>query len=351
MTAHHRNDNIQVLRFVAASLILMTHTTAYMNERLGLGTNTWHDGEIGIAIFFVISGVVMHMAGMRLSRDGQGARNFMIRRVARILPLYWLFTTIKICIALASASTYMHNRPDWVNSLASYVLFPMFNSEGEIRPLYGVGWTLLHEMFFYEVFSLCLLFRASPLVGSTVVIVGLWGIGLMATPSSAWAKVCTNELNLMFIAGLWLAEYFKSPRHVPAWLTAGIAALAAAIFMANMAGLDALMWPYAHRFQAVLIVLLAFLVKPLPTSAAKTTLVRLGDSSYSLYLFHPTLAPAVCVALHKMHISSPWLAFTTITLSCVMASMWLYRWVESPMNAKARAWLEHLFLTRQTTAK
>jgi len=132
---NERDGNLQILRFVAAALVLVTHITFYIHERIIGEVEIWHGGEAGVPIFFVISGFVMHLSGERLPRNSDGAKTFLRRRIARVFPLYWLITTLKIVIAVIAPAAILHNRPDLLRAICSYILFPVLNDAGEVRPV------------------------------------------------------------------------------------------------------------------------------------------------------------------------------------------------------------------------
>src|SRR5215475_4375641 len=73
-------ESIQVLRAVAATLVLLFHTKV-------LG---W--GYAGVDIFFAISGFIMGTVGI-----AQKPADFFVLRLIRIVPLYWL-VTLGMCL-------------------------------------------------------------------------------------------------------------------------------------------------------------------------------------------------------------------------------------------------------------
>ena len=54
-------------------------------------------GDLGVDIFFVLSGFVM----VAIAGRGVGPLNFLWRRFVRIYPTYWLATAIMIAMAVA----------------------------------------------------------------------------------------------------------------------------------------------------------------------------------------------------------------------------------------------------------
>ena len=67
-------DSIQILRFLAAFSVMMVHLPLF-------GFGAW-----GVDIFFVISGFIM----MYVTESNE--RNFLVKRIIRIVPLYWMLT-------------------------------------------------------------------------------------------------------------------------------------------------------------------------------------------------------------------------------------------------------------------
>jgi len=81
---------IQALRFVAAMLVVLAHSTAMVNERMHLDMFKWRAGWSGVDIFFVISGFVMAISSGGLMQRANGWKMFLARRLIRIVPLYWV---------------------------------------------------------------------------------------------------------------------------------------------------------------------------------------------------------------------------------------------------------------------
>jgi len=85
---------IQVLRAIAALMVVVFHTTTMLADRNALPVREWVNGASGVDIFFVISGFVMTVSSAPLRKSRHPARTFMARRIERIVPMYWLVTTL-----------------------------------------------------------------------------------------------------------------------------------------------------------------------------------------------------------------------------------------------------------------
>ncbi|MEO7914691.1 MAG: acyltransferase [Novosphingobium sp.] len=105
----------------------------------------------GVDVFFIMSGFIMGKIGSR-----EPPKVFLRRRLVRIVPLYWL-TTLAMC-ALSwlpgLMKRFTFTGPDLIKSL---LFIPFTSSFGLVEPLLIPGWTLNYEMFFYLVFTICLL--------------------------------------------------------------------------------------------------------------------------------------------------------------------------------------------------
>ena len=284
-----RNEFIQAMRFVAAALVLVTHATFYYHERIDRAVEIWRPGGIGVPIFFVISGFVMVVASAKLTRDAAGARVFFARRLLRIVPLYWLVTLVKVAIALAAPAVVHHNHFDLIYAVKSFLFIPAYNAAGEVHPIHGVGWTLLHEMFFYIVFATVMLFHASPVRYASLFILLMYGLGLLVAPSSAFMEVVTHPINLHFVVGMLLGSAALRDRlQAPAPLALLIALVALALGKLFVPAVMA--WVPFDSAVLLLGCAMMLLASWKPPRLFNVP-VALGDSSYALYLFHPLIAP------------------------------------------------------------
>src|SRR3954453_23077189 len=134
------------------------HDAAPLAERAGHAFTpvTAFPWAAGVDVFFVISGFIMVHASARLFGAPDGGRIFLARRVARIVPIYWAVTTLYLAIALAGPEFLNREFLDWPYVVASYLFVPVTRPDGLVQPLYGLGWTLNYELFFYASFAVAL---------------------------------------------------------------------------------------------------------------------------------------------------------------------------------------------------
>ena len=333
-----RNEFVQASRFVAAAMVLLTHITFYRQERVEQSASIWHVGEIGVPIFFLISGFVIVISSDKLPANGAGAREFIARRLLRILPLYWLVTFVKIGIALGIPAAVNHNHFDLAHAIKSLLLIPTYNAAGEIRPIHGVGWTLLHEMVFYLVFASMMVIRVRPALACACVLLSLCVLGRAYPPDCAFMTVATSQINLYFIVGMSIGAATIRAADAPAAkraLSTGLLVMAIAGFVAPVSTKIVPLDPVVLLIGCAM---LLFGSRKLP--AALQLPVTLGSSSYALYLFHPIIAPGALILIHQVASGMGAPAEIAVAASLTVAlSHGIHRWVELPLTQwAARAW-------------
>ena len=302
--------------------------------------------EAGVDVFFVISGFIMVYASARLFGTPDGGRLFLARRVARIVPIYWTVTTLYLVVALAAPAALNPEFIGWGRVLASYLFIPVARPDGLVQPLYGLGWTLNYEMFFYAVFATAIvhpLRRAVLVVAAALAALAAIGIlfGPLPQPLGFW----TDPIILEFVFGMGLGLLYAegvrlggAPRAVLA--AAAIIALIATTTLDLMAA--AAYRPLLYGLPAAMLVAAMAFGRKSPKGAGARSGEAIGDASYALYLIHPfviragreiVLFSGLAGALH------PW-AFILLALSgAVLASVAVYRFFERPLTSAIRAWL------------
>ena len=192
-------QGIQALRAIAALLVVFghaAHEAEAIAARVGvpaIDPSFLYWGS-GVDIFFVISGFIMvHTSAELFGRPGAW-RIFLGRRIARIVPLYWLLTSLLLIGSLFVPQLLNVPIGDWQHILASYLFIPSLRGGSEIRPVMALGWTLNFEMFFYLLFAgaMFLPLRRG-MAALAVTLLGLALIG-MACPTNLLNAPSLDEL-------------------------------------------------------------------------------------------------------------------------------------------------------------
>lgn len=328
-----RFDGIQALRFVAALLVVVLHSTFYTHERLDDSVVVWDWGGVGVDIFFTISGFVMMVSTKNLVLRSDGWKFFAMRRIVRIVPIYWIATTVKLLTLLVLPAAVLHAQLEPHKVVLSYFFLPSRNVDGEVQPLLGVGWTLIFEMAFYFIFTLALLLRLNPLWFCAVALSAL-ALGNIARPDD-WPPVAVylNPIVLYFLVGMVIGRWSSDRKTgvLSVWL-GYIVFLWVAIPMADGAFSYGDVERLAQHLFVTALLLGVVAFEPLLGRLIPKQVLYMGDASYSLYLFHPLLAPLVPTLLALAGLRIGWLSVVLCILVVVIAAALIYRFVERPIT-------------------
>lgn len=347
--ASSRYSGVQVLRFVAALLVVVTHATLYTHERLDPSLELWLFGGVGVDIFFVISGFVMVMSSRAIVGRDDAWKYFAVRRLIRIVPIYWIATTVKLLTMLAASGLVLHADLGW-NVPLSYLFLPSTNVDGYVQPLLGVGWTLTFEMFFYTLFAVALLLRVDPIKFCGVLLAAIAAVSVFRTDEWPAATTYFHPRVLYFLAGMLIAKYALDRVRGLAMVALGcIAALFVALHVSNaLLNGQAIQW-WDHVLRPVSVIVLVLVVvsaEPLIAGRLPRVMTYQGDASYSLYLFHPIIAPAVPVALSIVGFESSFLSIGLTVSVAVVAAALIFRFIEGPITKRLQARLPYVWPPR-----
>jgi peptidoglycan/LPS O-acetylase OafA/YrhL len=318
-------DSLQALRALAAVSVVLYHI-----DFLGRGA-------FGVDVFFVISGFIICYV------TAKEHRGFLVKRLIRIVPLYWTGTLAVFLLAMLAPSL-LRTTSDSLTGLVNSLLFiPYAKDSGRVYPVLFLGWTLNYEMFFYLLYALALGFnrKLAPFIVCVALLV-LVLAGQIATPSSVIGRFYTDPILLEFCYGIvvfqvWPAAQATLQRVRAPTLFAAAATLllAMAAVLAENSSYRCVLW----GLPAAMLVL--FLLALQGRVAFPSAVVALGDASYSLYLFHPYALKAVEKTFGPLAEAAPGSLFAAtfyVALSMMLAAC-AYRYFERPTINLLRGWL------------
>jgi len=344
---------IQYLRAIAASLVVCHHAFAPP------AVNSYYRhsfGEFGVDLFFVISGYIMWTTTVRGRR---GPVPFWAARIVRIVPLYWVYTTLFLLVAIfAPQALFTEAGLDAVFVLKSYLFVPALHpTYGGIAPVYTLGWTLNYEMFFYLVFGFSLVLARPALrfglfAGLFVLLVLA---GWMTGPRGAILSTYTNPILLEFLAGVALAAL--GPRLMRSAAGVGLAALLVAaawlVFVVLSEAPPGRL--VAFGLPAAVIVAGALMLEPIARLRTSRLALLLGDASYSIYLAHPFAQRVwlLAVGLLVPDLGAPVVAALYVSsalLIGILGGVASYLLLERPLLAAGHRLIGRSSLSRRTMA-
>jgi peptidoglycan/LPS O-acetylase OafA/YrhL len=338
---HGRNNNFHLLRLIAASAVLFSHS-------FPLATGDRHDeplraafgctfGSIAVDLFFLISGMLVTMSLVRRGSalDFAKARFFRIwpgltvAVLLTVLVLGPLFTTVALSSYFTSRDTarYVYLNLSLFKGVA-YVLPGVFSTNPWPSAINGSLWTLPSEVRCYvALLAIWVLLAPLKRPGSL-----RWAITCAWIALLAWVvwslRTLTIEdaparLWLMFCSGAML--YLLRDRIVLSW--PGLLVAAVVVVLAAGHGMAfgvayCLALPYAMLCAAYL------------PSGAILQYNRLGDYSYGVYIY---AYPVQQSLMHLWPTLGPIALFGAAMVATLLPAVLSWHFIEQPATRLARS--------------
>ena len=331
-----RIASIQVCRGLAALLVVLAHLhgveeTHFASQHLRL----FAYGDIGVDIFFVISGIVIASVTAGKFGSPQNAAVFLYHRLARIFPIFWIYNSLSLLANhLAPLAGSTHQRS--LSLLPSYILIPTRLP----MPLFQ-GWSLSFEVYFYLAITLLLLVpeRFAPWL------LALWGVAIVALKLHIGlspillVQLLISPSVLEFLAGYALFHLYRRSRLHPAagvlLLAASFLLLVAIILHDTPVAIVNHPWKRPALYGTFSVLLLAGALE-----LERSQIIRylpafksIGDWSYSIYLSHVLVLSLVAHLIERL-LPYPTSLFVTtlIGLPAVLLAGYLsYIYLERPL--------------------
>ena len=289
-----RFDAVQVLRGLAAALVVFEHGLMNWAAKAvvpGPMPSFPGMGDYGVKLFFCISGFIIVHTATAMAPGWDSARTFWNRRIRRIVPLYWIMTTVYLMKTVLSGQGVGVNEV-----LQSFFFIPYVNPAGLVQPILGQGWSLNYEMLFYltfgALFFLPRAWHAPSVAGLMTGLAAARAFGWLSDPVSGGALYhWADAIILYFVAGVLacvVAQHWRA-REWPAlgqgwaaFLGGGIVVWFAGFALPANRELVHAWMPVA----CIVPLLLCITAQARPIATFWQPAVAAGDASYSTYLTH-----------------------------------------------------------------
>lgn len=151
---HSRVNALDLLRFLAALAVVFHHYSligfAINHQTIApypLLSSIFKYGYLGVDLFFMISGFVILMTA-----SSGSLRHFVISRVVRLYPAFWICCTITFVAILFMGLT------EYEATFSQYLVnMTMLSGFMDVEPIDNVYWSLFVELKFYALVALVLL--------------------------------------------------------------------------------------------------------------------------------------------------------------------------------------------------
>ncbi len=304
---------IDLLRFVAAFSVLLFH---YSVRSYGANPALYvhypfldiigRYGFLGVPLFFIISGFVIS-----LSAEYSNAKNFLISRITRLYPAYWLCISLSAIIMLYFGGAY------FPITLKQYLVgLTMLQSFFNVPDVDGVYWTLALEIQFYLFVFLLLFFKK---------------FAYLEKLSWLWLLICCIILFVPHLTYVFIPRYapyfiagitfykIKNDKLNAARASVLVITLAIAIYLTTQPQHLAIGLSFSRIAIGVILatfwLLFYLLVTNRLSSFYHPSFIKLGALTYPLYLIHENIGINLLNALNPL--LNKWIALV-ITIGMML---------------------------------
>ncbi|WP_411845359.1 acyltransferase [Roseibacillus persicicus] len=373
VTVSSRFAYVDALRGIAIALVFVVHAGSYSGLR-GIAKPFANAGQMGVQLFFVISAfTIFYSLSRRKTDDPHLIGNFFIRRLFRIIPVYWMGIVLYTAVyGLASRSNLPG--PEVWHYPFHILLINLFHPEVTSSVVPG-GWSISCEVIFYcmvpFLFRLCQTIKgALGFLVFSITVLPLLNLGLQRLLAPYFGDVDSLLLRLFYYRSIlnqigcfavgFLVFHFTSRVKDSAMFTrksSNFGLLTVCLFLCLC--LVRFQPPFigTHFLYSILFGVIALCLSVFPWAILVNSFtIFLGRISFSCYLIHFLVLKQV--ALHL-----PWMAenhgpgrilnFVVMFLLCLFATIPLaalsYRFVEVPAMALGKS-VSRLWLNRPLKA-
>ena len=314
-------NNIQVLRFFAALSVMMVHLPLF-------GFGVW-----GVDFFFVISGFIM------MYITDISSKFFFLKRLARIIPLYWILTILVFFLALTKPELLNNTTPNIEHLLKSLFFIPFDKNNIGHFPVLFLGWSLNYEILFYITFSFSLVvskrYRAYV---CSVILVLIFLTSSFFSSKDFILQVYSESIILEFISGMFIYKFYilqKNSNH-QYFMYYNILFIIL-LLLVSIAAINFNL-PRFFSYGTMGALVLFFFLFFIDDNFFPKIFILLGDASFAIYLVHPYIIQFFykILKINDSNIISNLLVSALSVALTLLVSILIYKYLEKPINIKIK---------------
>ncbi|HOA74763.1 MAG TPA: acyltransferase [Phycisphaerae bacterium] len=377
-----RYRSLDAWRGLACLAVVIYHAASYVSDALGHPKTGIYrvmgHGYLGVAVFFVVSGYCIAAACDTHRRSARPGRVFILRRIRRIYPPFWIMLACMVVLILALGAfdpTLLQRRrsvfvdlsslsvAQWIGNLTLSESWLCHLNQGRAKYVNVVTWSLCYEEQFYLICFVTLLLarrRFFPaLAGITVVVTVVW----LMSVAGGWQRYLRGTFldigwwEFAFGVGVyWRLNRVKDPTWVRRIdLAIYVAAAGLLLLFATQATpYQGPSWPFVNPWwgltAALGVALILLRLRPfddtLMNTRAGRALSAVGGFSYSLYLTHMPVCELTRTCMFRLGFWTPARGlYCVIPVSVLMSLVVGYvfyrcverRFVNPPLSASESA--------------
>jgi peptidoglycan/LPS O-acetylase OafA/YrhL len=342
ITAKKRINEIDLLRFFAVIAVVFFHYAfrGYTADKMSVMPYPLAPiakyGYFGVHLFFMISGFVILMTA-----SSGNLRRFIVSRVARLYPAFW------VCCTITFAITMLIGAPRYTASVSQYLInMTMLSGFVSVKSIDGVYWSLFVELRFYALVGLIMLIGK---INKAQLFLAVWlviCITLDVLNITKMRYLLIVDYAAFFIAG---ATFFLiwskglSPQRIA--MIFGSLGLALYETIRGMPSFEQEFNTEINNF-IVAAIIVTFFVTMLLISLNRTGYfgsrqwVLAGAITYPLYLLHQNIGFMIFNAAYPA-INAHLLLWGTL-IAAITASLGVHIFIEKQLSLRLKALVENL---------
>jgi len=347
-----RYNSLQMLRGAAAVFVMLYHATRhYENKDLTFLSGFFQHGYLGVDIFFVLSGFVIYSSSLKYF-SSHDIKTYLAKRFIRIYVPYWIFLFLPLLFLFIFKPQFIQNAYAFSIDYVFKLIFLTFNHP-EVSQ---ITWTLSFEIYFYLLFIGFVLFkwyRYFIFLLICVIIINyvnptIFGNGVVG-------KYMLSTLVLEFFFGIIIALIYKNKISFNPKILLVFSLLLFVVFVFLHHQNIINIYTKSNRFlflgfASFLLIYSLLKTEQLYKIKIPNIFIKIGDSSYILYLIHSVLISFFnnqIILSNKFVVINQQISTILACLFIIFLSILLHEKIESPVLNH----LNDLFIKQKNVTK
>lgn len=336
-----RIEGLDYLRGLMALSVMVYHYISWSSGTIGSEFMLGKLGIYAVSMFYILSGLSLGLVYSGRITSANDVGSFLIKRIFRIFPLFWLVLTASLLAKIFSGQI---RDIDLFEVVLNYSL--LF---GFIDPsaYFNVGaWSIGNEMVFYAILPVALLISSRlawilPLAIVLSIVAGVYFAAYRLDADAPLAEqwsVYINPFNqlFLFMGGVALGVYGKvaTVKSMASIVMLGASFLVFCFYpvsgdsIAIVTGAER----FVFSFSCIAFVAGLYFLNPSFKAAPARILGFFGSACYSIYLLHPVVAKVVVALAAKAGLGAA-VGYTASGFVTLAVSWAVFNYLEKPMMA------------------
>lgn len=298
-----RIESLDYLRGLMAFSVMIYHYGNWSGLPFESDTIFGRLGIYAVSIFYILSGLSLSLAYRYRINDLKDFRDFSIKRAARIIPLFWLATSMQVFLSYV-IPYFTGGSPSENYGLLVLNYTLLFGIYDPSLSLITGGWSIGNETFFYLIFPFVIFFSARnkwaiaafiALSAAFAIYYSYFALTAERTLAEQW-QVYVKSLNQIFLfaVGVAIGHYKEQVTSIlkRKSLSLALAALCISVFILPIASGDQINIVTGNERLLLSLACFGLVISTLTLNpgyenAVTRPLKMLGEISYTIYLMHP----------------------------------------------------------------